>query len=221
MARTGGRRVLRAAGAALLAVLIGFGTIIAVTGPPSSTMFNAPDPLDRMRAISANKRGWGLLAVYFGLASMAVTGVFGVITWTMRGPARVLAAGATLMSAVSTLLWLPLMRGRLQVGKQVDDMIRVYRPGAEPDLSGGSQWTFWPYTHTGLASIGLMGLALSWSGLRRKTGMVVGGLALLSEAVLIPWWRDWLPVFTYALAGVVGAGLVAQRETRGPTRWAR
>lgn len=67
------------------------------------------------------------------------------------------------------------------MGAQVDDMIRGYRPGAEPDLSRGRQWTFWPYTHTGLGSIGLIVLALIWSSLRRKTGMVVGGLALLAR----------------------------------------
>ena len=211
---------LRIVGAALSAVILGSGSVIAAVGPPSSTMFNATAPLQRLTAIADNKRGWNLFAVLCGLSSTAITVAFAVISSVLRGPARTVALVATLFSAISTLLWLPIMVRRLRVSAHVDEVIRNYRPGPQPGLSVGAESTFWPYTHTGLVSLGGMGLALAWSGVRRKTGAVACGLVVLSEAVLIPRWLDWLPALTYIFAEIIGIGLLLEKE-RSTINWDR
>ena len=64
---------------------------------------------------------------------------------------------------------------------------------------------------TSLGAIAAMGSALAVSGLSRRLGLAVGGIAALSVA-LLPLLRDWPPFVSAIMTTVIGVGIVASAE---------
>ncbi len=177
-------------------------------------VFMSPDPLMKLQGIARKKTGWAGQAVLFPVAFAIVTSGFGLLARLLRGPGRWWAIVATGMSALSTLLWLPLTIGRLRLGDGVDEMIQTYQPGMEADLAGGFGWAFWPYTYVALTSIASGALALRVSRLGRKTGTGVFLFSVIVPSTVIPRWRDWPPFASYILAGIMGIALLRGRDER-------
>ncbi len=173
-------------------------------------VFISPDPLVKLQAIRRSGRGWVLQAVLFPLAFAVVTTGFGMLARLLPRPARGWATTATALSALSTLLWLPITRGRLTVGREVDEMIRQHQPGMRVDISGGSGWAFWPYTGAALTSVATASAALRVSRLAQKTGIGVLLASTLIPAVVITRWRDWPPFASYLCTTIIGLSLMFQ-----------
>jgi hypothetical protein len=195
-------------------LLIGCGIQLAAASLVDPKVFMSPDPLVKLQGIARKKTGWAGQAVLFPVAFAIVTSGFGLLARLLRGPSRTLATVATGMSALSTLLWLPLTIGRLRLRNEVDEMIQTYQPGMEVDLAGGFGWAFWPYTWAALTSIASGALALRVSGLGRKTGIGVFLFSMLVPATVIPRWRDWPPFASYLLAGIMGLELLLSKDER-------
>jgi hypothetical protein len=205
---------MRRAGALILA---GSGLQLIAAMLPNMRVFTSPDPLERLRAIETNKRGWMSQAVLFPVGFGVVTTGFGALSRAMRGTTRVLALLSTLLSALSVALWLPISIGRLRVGADVDDIIHRYKPGSDVDLAAGNGWAFWPYTHMTLASISMMAFAIRSGGLLPKTGAAVLASSGLSQLLIVLRWRDWPPLVSYLFTGTIGMGLLLRKETPGVT----
>ena len=177
-------------------------------------VFLSPDPLVKLQGIARKKTGWAGQAVLFPVAFAIVTSGFGLLARLLRGPARWWAIVATGMSALSTLLWLPLTIGRLRLRDEVDQRIQTYQPGTEVDLAGGFGRAFWPYTWAALTSIASGALALRVSGLGRRTGAGVFLCSVILPATVVSRWRDWPPFASYLLAGSMGIQLLLRRDGR-------
>src|SRR5947209_18981745 len=81
-------------------------------------VFTSPDPLVKLQGIARKERGWVMQAVLFPIAFAVVTSAFGFLARLLRGPARQWALLATGVSALSTVLWLPLTVGRIRLGDE-------------------------------------------------------------------------------------------------------
>jgi hypothetical protein len=200
-------------------LVLGSAMQLAAAAMVKPDVFMSPDPLVKLQAIRRSGRGWVLQAVLFPLAFAVVTTGFGMLARRLGGLARGWATTATALSALSTLLWLPMTRGRLTVGREVDQMIRQHQPGIRVDISGGGGWAFWPYTGAALTSVATVSAALTVSRLAQKTGIGVLLASTLIPAVAITRWRDWPPFATYLCTTIIGLSLVFQPGSA--SKWKR
>ena len=189
-------------------LVLGSALQLAAAGMVKPAVFTSPDPLVKLQAIARSGRGWVCQAILFPVAFGVVTAGFGMLARLLQEQARDWATIGATLSAVSTVLWLPITRGRLEVGRDVDEMIRRHRPGMRTDIAGGGGWAFWPYTVAALSSVAAIGAALATSGLRRKTGAWVVVVSALTPAGVIARWRDWPPFATYLVTTIIGLTLI-------------
>jgi hypothetical protein len=195
-------------------LLVGSFIQLAAASLVDPKVFMSPDPLVKLDGIARKKTGWTGQAVLFPVAFAIVTSGFGLLARLLRRPARWWGIIATGTSALSTLLWLPLTIGRLQLGDEVDQKIQMYESGMEVDLAGSFGWAFWPYTWAALTSIASGALALQVSGLGRRTGAGVFLCSVIVPATVIPRWRDWPPFASYLLVGIMGIRLLLGGDER-------
>lgn len=198
---------LRTAGIALLATCILF--MIGASVAAYFRRFPLPtDPLDQLTLIAHDRAGWTAQAIIFPVCFLAVTVIFGWIAARLpAGLPRWLAIAATVASAVALLLWLPISANRLQLAAHAAEMIASYDPAAPPEVFRNTG-TFWPYTFTALAGIGLMGAALALAGVLPTLGWVVAGLAVAGALLGAFVMHDWPPFMSYVILLVMAIGLI-------------
>lgn len=198
---------LRSAGCALLAIGILF--MIGAAAAAYFRRFPLPsDPLEQLTLIANDRAGWSAQAIIFPVCFVAVTLIFGWMAARLPGGwPRGLAIAATVASAAALLLWLPISVDRLQLASDAAKMIASYDPAAPPEVFRNTG-TFWPYTFTALAGIGLMGAALALAGVLPTLGWVVAGLAVAGALLGAFVMHDWPPFMSYVILLVMAIGLI-------------
>lgn len=198
---------LRPAGFALLAISILF--MIGAGAAAYFRRFPLPsDPLEQLTLIANDRLGWSAQAIIFPICFLAVAVVFGWMAMQLpAGWPRGLAVAAALASVAALLLWLPISANRLQLAARAAQMIASYDPAAPPEVFRNTG-TFWPYTFTALAGIGLMGAALALAGVLPTLGWVVAGLAAAGALLGAFVMHDWPPFMSYVILLVMAIGLI-------------
>ena len=198
---------LRPAGFALLAISILF--MIGAGAAAYFRRFPLPsDPLEQLTLIANDRLGWSAQAIIFPICFVAVAVVFGWMAMQLpAGWPRWLAVAAALASVAALLLWLPISANRLQLAARAAQMIASYDPAAPPEVFRNTG-TFWPYTFTALAGIGLMGAALALAGVLPTLGWVVAGLAVAGALLGAFIMHDWPPFMSYVILLVMAIGLI-------------
>lgn len=165
-------------------------------------------PLEKLTLIAKDRIGWSAQAILFPIVYLATTVVFGMIALRLSGSLpRWLGTGATICIAAGFLLWLPISIGRLQLGAQAAELLRIFDASAPPVVMA-NVWNFWPHTLAVLAAVGLMGGALALSGVLPLLGWIVAGLAVVGGGAGILLMRDWPPFISYIFLLVMAIGLV-------------
>lgn len=199
----------------LAATLLVAGPLIGIAlvgNPPLIGIWTAPREV-HLATVAAHRRGWVLVNVGFGLATVLTSGGLLVLAWTAQGPdARGAALAATAVAyGAGGVLWCAVLAIRARSTPWLADLVAAGDP-TEPSESllnaviGGLFAGFALTTATALIALG--GTLLVTGGIAAPVAVVSVAVGVIGVAWLLVA-GDLIPAVLYLPTLVLGIALLA------------
>jgi hypothetical protein len=199
----------------LIGILLLVGPIVGlvpVANPALMPVWTAPRET-HLAIVGAHRRGWGLLNVGFGLATVATAAGLAILAATLGGdPRRTVAlAAAAIAYAVGGALWCVVLAARARTTPLLADLVAAARPTepAEALLGAALGGIFGGFVLVTAASLVVLGAALALGGgVAPPVAVAVAG----GGAAVLAWYLatgDTIPAVLYLPTMLLGLALIA------------
>jgi hypothetical protein len=201
--------------AALIGILLLAGPILGlapVANPALMPVWTAPRET-HLAIVGAHRRGWALLNVGFGLASVATAAGLAILAATLGGdPRRTVAlAAAAIAYAVGGVLWCIVLAARARTTPLLADLVAAGRPTepAEALLGAALGGIFGGFVLVTAVSLVVLGAALVLGG---GIALPVAAAVAGGGAAVLAWYLaagDTIPAVLYLPTMLLGLALMA------------